>query len=1070
MKRYRSITAIFLLSVGLLVLVGMQFSLASQSSSNKPASVLLQEALYAEEIQGDIDGAIKIYEKIIKDKSAQRPHIAQAMYREGMCYLKLRKEQQAQEIFRTLVAQYGDQTDIISKVKPLLEDLGNADPATLMPPETLLYAEIGSPGRQVETILNMLKGTPLENPLAAIGPGGQTPQGFNSPAAMVSALLNPSMMAEFKKIRGMGIGIMGIPQENEPPALIVLFPGKSDALKGLLQMALGMAGKPMEAIEGMQTLSLPEGGCAVYDDTVVILATPKAYKSGQLAWSIKQYKGLTNEPTLASSNKSFIKITKKARQENLLTIWIDTDHVFTGLKKAFPEGQLPSQFLVADSMVNFSSIDDVISFISLQETGITTETNISFKDGTHSLAYDMIRTPNLNRSGFEAVPSRAIGLISFALGQAESAQAQAVGQKIQNMTGLDVGREIFANIEQVTLFIMPGNGSSIQTNMQMPPAATSFGLAITSHNPQQTRRVLTRILSDANLTKTEASEPIDGKYQVELVDGPKFFCYMDEDKKVNVVSLNPNVIEASISALKNHQSVLAAGPLQEQLSKMSPYTSKLILMNVGEAIRFAQSNMGPMLEENNMKEIITQLATSCDKTFYRLRTEEKTNNLNIRADISGIPPLNNLFVPIMQLVQIIESAQEQQRVEKQKTKTATVKKADRSPVIDGKEEQTWSSAPKYKLDNVIYSPISSKEDFSAYYKAMWDKDNLYILVDVTDENLTNDSSSDRWYEDDCIEVFIDADNSRSGNYDENDYQFHFDWDKNKPTMDEDEHGTTEGVEFAMVTTETGYRTEIKFPWTTLGTKPSPGVAIGLEVHVNDDDSGDRTKLAWSGTRDIAYADPRAFGRAELAGLIGWWKLDETQGDSVTDSSGNNINGTLAGDPKWQPSGGKIGGALEFDGDGDYVNLGKNSIFNITGQITVSAWIKVNAFNYDYTAIITKGDSAWRLQRDAATDHLEFACTGLDVPNMQWSNVLGTVNVNDNQWHHAVGVYDGEMLYLYVDGELDASSKATGTININDYPVYMCENAEQTDRFWNGLIDDVRVYNYALSIDDIKGFY
>jgi hypothetical protein len=51
--------------------------------------------------------------------------------------------------------------------------------------------------------------------------------------------------------------------------------------------------------------------------------------------------------------------------------------------------------------------------------------------------------------------------------------------------------------------------------------------------------------------------------------------------------------------------------------------------------------------------------------------------------------------------------------------------------------------------------------------------------------------------------------------------------------------------------------------------------------------------------------------------------------------------------------------------------------------------------------------------------------------------------------------------------LDVKSKAAGTINTNDYPVYIGENAEQTGRFWNGLIDDVRIYNYALSEDEIK---
>jgi hypothetical protein len=1067
MDRLKILTIIFLTAIGVLALAGLQFCLAAQSNEGKPASILMQEALYAEEIDGDLDKAIKIYEQVIKSSSAQRSHVAQAMYRQGMCYMKQQKEQQAQEIFQNLIAQYSEQTDIISKVKPLLDGLGNADPASLMPPETLFYAEIGSPGRQVETILNMLKGTALENPFAALG-GNSMPQGAGPPANFIAGLLNPGMMAEFKKIQGIGIGITGIPGEEEPPAVIVLFPGKSDALKGLLQMALTMAGKPIKSLEGMQTVALPEGGCAVYDDTVVILTTQKAYATGQLAWSVKQYKGLINEPTLASSNKSFTKVSKKARQENLLTVWMDTDRLFAGLKKVLPEGDLPQQIRMMDNTVNLGNVDDILAFFSLEKTGIAVEANVAFKDGQNSLAYNIFRTPNLSKTGLEAVPAGAIGLISLAIGEAGSAQAQVLSQKIQEATRLDIGGDIFSNIEQITLFVLPSDSGAARTNMDIPPIATSIGLAIKSRDPEQTRQILAKLLAAANLLPAESSagptEPVNGRYEIPLIEGQRIYCYMDQAGKTTVIAMAPSVIDSSLSAIQNRQSVLAAGNLQEPLSKISSNTCKLFLFNVGGIVRTIKANSEAPDELN---QIFDLLATSTDATFLQLRTDEQNNNLNIRTDVIGLPPINEIFVPIMQLAQIMESSGGRQGADQQQIKTATVKKADKRPVIDGKEEQTWSDAPKYKLGNVIYSPISSDEDFSAYYKAMWDKDNLYILVDVTDENLTNDSSSDLWYEDDCIEVFIDADNNRSGNYDDNDYQFHFDWDKNNPTMDEDEHGTVEGVQFAMVTTTTRYRTEIKFPWATLGTKPSPGTAIGFEVHVNDDDSGDRTKLAWSGTRDTAYEDTRAFGKAELAGLIGWWKLDEKQGNFADDSSGNNHFGRLMGDPKWQPSGGKIGGALQLDGDGDYIDFGTNLIPDITGQITVTAWIKVNEFNYDYTAIITKGDSAWRLQRDQATDHLEFACTGLDVPNMQWSNVLGNINVNDGQWHHAAGVYDGEMLYLYVDGKLDASSKAAGTINTNDYPVYIGENAEQTGRFWNGLIDDVRIYNYALSEDKIK---
>jgi len=325
MERLKNITIIFLLAVGLLNCIAFA----------KRASVRLQEGLYAEEVDGDLDAAIRIYEQVIKDSSAQRSHVAQAMYRQGMCYLKKRDEQQAKAIFGQLVAKFSDQTKIIDKVKPMLEELSNADPAALMPPETLIYIETGSPGRQIETILNMLKGTPFENPLAVLGAGDKSQK---SPGDIMAALLNPAMMAEFKKIRGMAIGLTGI-RSNNPPGIMVLYPGKSDALRGLILAGLGMVGTPGEPIEGMQTMTIVGTAGAAHDDHVVIIAQPRE----QLTWCVKQYKGITNEPTLASNNKSFEKISKKERQENALTIWANVDEAFTSLSEMFPEGKIPAE-------------------------------------------------------------------------------------------------------------------------------------------------------------------------------------------------------------------------------------------------------------------------------------------------------------------------------------------------------------------------------------------------------------------------------------------------------------------------------------------------------------------------------------------------------------------------------------------------------------------------------------------------------------------------------------------------------------------------------------------------------
>ena len=112
----------------------------------KSAAELLREGLYAEEVEGNLDTAIGIYQQIILDTTAPKNLVAQALYRQGMCFMKKKDEAKAREVFQKLVTDYGDQTEIVEKVKPMLEELGNADPASLMPPETLLYVEIGSPG------------------------------------------------------------------------------------------------------------------------------------------------------------------------------------------------------------------------------------------------------------------------------------------------------------------------------------------------------------------------------------------------------------------------------------------------------------------------------------------------------------------------------------------------------------------------------------------------------------------------------------------------------------------------------------------------------------------------------------------------------------------------------------------------------------------------------------------------------------------------------------------------------------------------------------------------------------
>jgi len=150
-----------------------------------------------------------------------------------------------------------------------------------------------------------------------------------------------------------------------------------------------------------------------------------------------------------------------------------------------------------------------------------------------------------------------------------------------------------------------------------------------------------------------------------------------------------------------------------------------------------------------------------------------------------------------------------------------------------------------------------------------------------------------------------------------------------------------------------------------------------------------------------------------------------------------------------------------------VDLGNDSSLNMTTQITVAAWIKVDAFDCEWQAIITKGDGSWRLQRNGTKSSIEFACTGAFVPGALVGSLFGNIGVNDGRWHHIAGTYDGSKICLYVDGKLDIASEAAGSIEVNDYDLLIGANAEKPDRNFKGSIDDVRIYSYALSAEEVK---
>jgi len=199
------------------------------------------------------------------------------------------------------------------------------------------------------------------------------------------------------------------------------------------------------------------------------------------------------------------------------------------------------------------------------------------------------------------------------------------------------------------------------------------------------------------------------------------------------------------------------------------------------------------------------------------------------------------------------------------------------------------------------------------------------------------------------------------------------------------------------------------------------------------------------------------------GLVGYWAFEEGSGTTANDASGSGNNGTLTNGPKW--ASGKVGGALQFDGVDDYVDAGANSSTNITGAITIEAWIYLRSYDVDYRTIVGKSAQNW-FRVEESPGNLRFYL----YQGAVWKNISSTENINLNTWYHVVATYDNSTGKLFINGldKSGASSLLGGGADSSSGILYISRSSGIGP--WDGLIDDVRIYNRALSATEIRYHY
>jgi len=404
------------------------------------------------------------------------------------------------------------------------------------------------------------------------------------------------------------------------------------------------------------------------------------------------------------------------------------------------------------------------------------------------------------------------------------------------------------------------------------------------------------------------------------------------------------------------------------------------------------------------------------------------------------------------------------------------------PVIDGDVDGIWAGASTQYI-----VPQGDPANTSGSWKALYDSVNLYVIVDINDDSLMNDTASS--WQDDSVELYFDGGNTKDGpplSGDNRQYTFGWTTDEVQGT-----NAQTEGVEHAQVNTPTGWRIEIKLPWLSLqDTVPQAGDLIGIDCFYNDDDDGGDSRevqiftfatdgSAWNDASQWGTAMLTAIPAPKLANPVHQYTFEDgTANDSV-----GSAHGTLVGDAT------VTGGSLVLDGDGDWMSMpGEVIAMNTYSEVTIETWFTsvaggntgfhmLAAFGEEGTGAADWAGYKYLFITPARGDNVSRAAIQTssmdDSPWDEETGVSATVEHDDGLEHHFVATVDSTNITFYIDGELIGSAAlAAGNkiSGIGQAVAYLGKGVYPVDPLWTGSINEFNIYNRALSLAEVKANY
>ncbi|MFQ5491464.1 MAG: hypothetical protein ACE5GE_12150, partial [Phycisphaerae bacterium] len=444
---------------------------ATTTWAQSNAQQQFERAYFLESHEGDLESATDLYKKVAGDRTAPAKLTAEAKRRWGSCR----------------------------------EELRSRDLATLMPPNAMAYLEIGQPGQHVENLADMLGliGDPLSNLTGSV----QRVPIPDSPGLAIPAeiFISPALIEQAKRFRGLAVALTGFapPPAGNPDlggaqALLVLHPGDAAEVRGLIETVAQFV-EPTEPVGGFATIQAKPGITICFTHRLVIVGTSRDLVAGAVD-------RLTSFERDSLANRPDFKALAEQRTHALLFAFVDAKKTVQTVARMSGGNPDARQALgIAYGTLDAAHMQSLSLALGSSAKGLYADFAMAMDDGHNNFIYNLLRTPPLNGASLNSVPAGSAVVLAMGVNPAATPQdterAQQQADRLRTFTGLDIGRELFANIREIALFVVPGER---REDTHIPDA----GLVIASNDAQKSQIVWEQLLSiPARVMGKELAEP-----------------------------------------------------------------------------------------------------------------------------------------------------------------------------------------------------------------------------------------------------------------------------------------------------------------------------------------------------------------------------------------------------------------------------------------------------------------------------------------------------------------------------------------------------------------------------------